>query len=87
MEMLENHLIAMHQYPLWYTNLNLENERMSSCVNTGHLVPLIDKDRLGRLVVINVGWKLDVNIFTSHDIIRQVNLITYETENFLNTFL
>ena len=74
MEMLEQHLLAMKQYPLWYTNLNLENSRMSSILDTGHLVPLIQKDKLGRLVVINVGWKLDVNIFTSTDIIRQVSL-------------
>lgn len=73
MEMLENHLTAMIIYPLWYTNLDLANERMSSILDTGHLVPLIENDKLGRLVVMNVGWKLDVNIFTSHDIIRQVN--------------
>lgn len=73
MEMLENHLTALKEFPQFYTKLTLDNPITNKILDEAYICPLMEKDSLGRQVMFYNGRKIDVTNLTSVDIIRFTN--------------
>lgn len=73
LEMLENHLTALKQFPQFYKKLTLDYPTTKTILDGGYICPLQEKDSQGRQVMFYNGRKIDVTNLTSVDIIRFTN--------------
>lgn len=75
LETLENYLMIRKISPQWYDNLSMDDMKLSGLLDSGHICPLIQKDGLGRQVIIFGSTPFDTAKFNSCDVIRMNTLI------------
>lgn len=75
-ELLETGMMARQLYPNLYSNLDILDPQLSALFDSGYLVPLKERDSLGRKVVIARVAAVDPNKFTAADIMR-INMIFF----------
>ena len=74
-DMLEKVLMHRHLASNFFKLSDILDPRMSSLLDTGYYLPLIEKDHLGRQIIIFDVSKFDVNKFISTDVFRLNNLL------------
>lgn len=74
-EMLEQYLKARQLYPQWFQNLDIEDSKLSALVDSGYILPLMQRDSQGRRIVLQSASRFDTNKFSSADSIRLNSLI------------
>ncbi|CAH1102026.1 unnamed protein product [Psylliodes chrysocephalus] len=74
-EMIERYLTIRQLYPQWFRNLDCEDPHMSEIINSGYLVPLLERDN-GRMVLFSCAANFDPHKFTSAHMIRVHSLVT-----------
>ena len=52
-EMLERYLTIRQLYPNWFQNLDIEDKDIEAIIDAGYLVPLMQRDRHGRRVILS----------------------------------
>lgn len=73
--MLEKGLISARKYPEWYKNLDANDIRLMSLLDSGYIVPLMKKDQSGRQVIFSSLGRFDTEKFKIEDSIRLNTLI------------
>ncbi|CAL7946702.1 unnamed protein product [Xylocopa violacea] len=74
-EMLERYLTIRQLYPNWFQNLDIEDPDIEAIVDAGYLVPLIERDRHGRRVILSCAGRFDPYRFTSAQMARAHSLV------------
>lgn len=74
-EMLEQYLKARQLYPQWFQNLDIEDSTLNALVDSGYILPLMQRDHQGRRIVLQCASRLDTDKFSSADAIRLNSLI------------
>ncbi|KAF5275221.1 hypothetical protein FQR65_LT04255 [Abscondita terminalis] len=89
-EMLERYLTIRQLYPQWFRNLDSEDNDLTELVNSGYLVPLLEKHK-GRTVIFTCAEKFDPYKFTAANMIRMHSLIAEslmdDEENQINGYV
>lgn len=68
--------MSAKKYPGWYRNLDCQHDStLLSLLNSGYIVPLIEKDSKGRQVLVSSLGRFDTNQFKVEDSIRLNTLI------------
>lgn len=75
-EMLERYLIIRQIYPNWFTKLDCEDEELADIINSGYLVPLIERDAHGRLLIFSIAGNFDPHKYTAAHMARVHSLVT-----------
>lgn len=74
-EMLERYLTIRQLYPQWFQKLDINDKEIEAVVDSGYLVPLLEKDR-GRTVIFSNVGRFDPHKHTSATMARVHSLIT-----------
>ncbi|XP_026670970.1 clavesin-2 [Ceratina calcarata] len=74
-EMLERYLTIRQMYPNWFQNLDIEDPDIEAIVDAGYLVPLMERDRYGRRVILSCAGRFDPYKYTSAQMARAHSLI------------
>lgn len=74
-EMLERYLTIRQLYPQWFKQLDGEDQALSEILETGYLVPLLERDCHGRQIIMSFAGKFDTSRFTSAQMARAHSLI------------
>lgn len=64
-EMLERYLTIRQLYPNWFQNLDIEDKDIEAIIDAGYLVPLMQRDRHGRRVILSCAGEYEP-IFNLH---------------------
>lgn len=80
MQTLEKFLTVQQKYPEWYRNLDPADPINQELLSTGFLCPLSGRDSFGRRVLIARPSRLDINRYTTTEIMRFTILV-------LNSFM
>ena len=56
-EMLERYLTIRQMYPNWFQNLDIEDRDIEAIIDAGYLIPLMERDRHGRRVILSCAGK------------------------------
>lgn len=75
-EMLERYLIIRQIYPQWFTKLDCEDEELADIINNGYLVPLLERDENGRLLIFSIAGNFDPHKYTAAHMARVHSLVT-----------
>lgn len=75
-EMLEKYLTIRQLYPQWFQNLDIEDKDLNGIIDSGYLVPLPERDELGRQVILTCASRFDPYRFTSSQMTRAHSLMT-----------
>lgn len=73
--MLERYLTIRQLYPQWFQKLDINDKEIEAVVDSGYLVPLLEKDR-GRTVIFSNVGRFDPHKHTSATMARVHSLIT-----------
>ncbi|KOC68047.1 Clavesin-2 [Habropoda laboriosa] len=74
-EMLERYLTIRQLYPNWFQNLDIEDPDIEAIVDAGYLVPLMERDRHGRRVILSCAGRFDPYKYTSAQMARAHSLV------------
>ncbi|KAJ8911807.1 hypothetical protein NQ315_014231 [Exocentrus adspersus] len=74
-EMLERYLTIRQLYPQWFRNLDCEDPNLANIINSGYLVPLLERDN-GRQIIFSCAGNFDPHKYTSADMVRVHSLVT-----------
>lgn len=74
-EMLEKYLIIRQLYPQWFQKLDIEDPDILNILETGYLVPLMERDDKGRQVIFSSAGKFDNTRYTSCQMARAHSLV------------
>lgn len=61
-DMLERYLTIRQLYPNWFQNLDINDPAMEAIIDSGYLVPLPQKDRHGRQVILSCAGKHTIKL-------------------------
>jgi len=75
-EMLERYLIIRQLYPHWFRKLDCEDKELSEIIDAGYLVPMLERDAEGRLIVFSCIGNFDPKKYTAAHMARVHSLIT-----------
>lgn len=75
-EMLEKYLTIRELYPQWFRNLDIEDPAIEEIIDSGYLVPLLERDEHGRLVYLSCAGKFDAYKYTSAQMARTHSLVS-----------
>lgn len=73
--MLERYLIIRQIYPKWFRNLDCEDEELADIINSGYLVPMLERDG-GKLVMFSIAGNFDPHKYTAAHMARVHSLVT-----------
>ncbi|KAJ8943803.1 hypothetical protein NQ314_009647 [Rhamnusium bicolor] len=73
--MLERYLTIRQLYPQWFRNLDCEDKDLADIINSGYLVPLLEREN-GRLILFSCAGKFDPHKYTSAHMVRAHSLVT-----------
>ncbi|KAF5274400.1 hypothetical protein FQA39_LY07280 [Lamprigera yunnana] len=89
-EMLERYLTIRQLYPQWFRNLDSEDSDLTELINSGYLVPLIEKHN-GKTVMFTCAERFDPYKFTAANMIKVHSLIAEslmdDEENQINGYV
>lgn len=68
--MLENYLTIRQLYPHWFQKLDIENSEIEAILKTGYIVPLLERDDLGRQIILLRPDRIDPNRCTSENLAK-----------------
>ena len=74
-KMLENFLIRSQQYPQWFCNLTLNDDRMRELYENAYIFPLKERDKNGCRVIMVRGSQIDTKKYTFDDVVRMLNFV------------
>ncbi|XP_030385422.1 clavesin-1 [Scaptodrosophila lebanonensis] len=74
-EMLERYLTIRQLFPQWFQRLDIDDPAINEIFDNGYLVPLPQRDALGRQVIFSIAGKFDPYKFTSVQMARVHSLI------------
>ncbi|XP_015435444.1 PREDICTED: rhophilin-2 isoform X1 [Dufourea novaeangliae] len=74
-EMLERYLTIRQLYPNWFQNLDIQDPDIEAIVDAGYLVPLPERDRHGRRVILSCAGRFDPYKYTSAQMARAHSLV------------
>ncbi|XP_037939129.1 clavesin-1 [Teleopsis dalmanni] len=74
-EMLERYLTIRQLFPQWFSKLDIEDPAINEIFENGYLVPLPERDELGRQIIFSVAGKFDPYKYTSAQMTRVHSLI------------
>ncbi|XP_022225295.1 clavesin-1 [Drosophila obscura] len=74
-EMLERYLTIRQLFPQWFQHLDINDPAINEIFENGYLVPLPQRDAIGRQVIFSVAAKFDPYKFTSVQMARVHSLI------------
>ncbi|KOX76208.1 Clavesin-2 [Melipona quadrifasciata] len=74
-EMLERYLTIRQLYPNWFQNLDIEDKDIEAIIDAGYLVPLMQRDRHGRRVILSCAGRFDPYKYTSAQMARAHSLV------------
>ncbi|CAK9831239.1 clvs2 [Anthophora retusa] len=74
-EMLERYLTIRQLYPNWFRNLDIEDPDIEAIIDAGYLVPLMERDRHGRRVLLSCAGRFDPYKYTSAQMARAHSLV------------
>ncbi|CAK9799530.1 clvs2 [Anthophora plagiata] len=74
-EMLERYLTIRQLYPNWFQNLDIEDPDIEAIIDAGYLVPLMERDRHGRRVILSCAGRFDPYKYTSAQMARAHSLV------------
>lgn len=69
-EMLENYLTIRQLYPHWFQKLDIENPEVEAILKTGYIIPLLERDDLGRQIILLRPDRIDPNRCTSENLAK-----------------
>lgn len=73
---LENYMRTVQRYPDWFQKVNVvDDERLRALLLDGYCVPLPEKDKLGRQVLLFQTGNFDPKIYTPADVMRLLELM------------
>lgn len=75
-EMLEKYLTIRQLYPQWFQKLDIEDKELEEIIDCGYLIPLPERDELGRQIILSCAGKFDPYRFTSSNMARAHSLVT-----------
>lgn len=73
--MLERYMTIRQIFPHWFQNLDIEDKDIEAIIDSGYLVPLLERDEFGRQVVLSCAGKFDPTRFTSAQMARSHSLL------------
>ncbi|XP_070496761.1 retinaldehyde-binding protein 1-like [Chironomus tepperi] len=74
-KMLENFLIRSQQYPQWFRNLTLNDNKMRELFENAYIFPLKERDENGCRVIMVRGSQIDTKKYTFDDVVRMLNFV------------
>ncbi|XP_057333775.1 clavesin-2 [Microplitis mediator] len=74
-EMLERYLTIRQLYPDWFQNLDINDPDIEAIIDSGYLVPLLEKDEHGRQVILSCAGRFDPYKYTSAQMARAHSLV------------
>ncbi|XP_076669057.1 clavesin-2 isoform X2 [Andrena cerasifolii] len=74
-EMLERYLTIRQLYPNWFQNLDIEDPDIEAIIDAGYLIPLVERDRHGRRVILSCAGRFDPYKYTSAQMARAHSLV------------
>ncbi|KAF7988467.1 hypothetical protein HCN44_001040 [Aphidius gifuensis] len=74
-EMLERYLTIRQLYPEWFQNLDINDPDIENIIDSGYLVPLLEKDKQGRQVILSCAGRFDPYKFTSAQMARAHSIV------------
>lgn len=74
-DMLEKYLTIRQMYPEWFKNLDCDAPEIAAILDSGYLVPLLERDEQGRQVILSCAAKFDPFKFTAAQMARTHSLI------------
>ncbi|GFG38460.1 hypothetical protein Cfor_02362 [Coptotermes formosanus] len=74
-EMLERYLVIRQLYPQWFRGLDIDDPAISELLEGGYIVPLPQRDGLGRQVILTCAARFDPYKFTSVHMTRCHSLV------------
>ena len=69
-EMLERYLTMRQLYPDWFQNLDINDPDLEAIIDSGYLVPLLERDEHGRQVILSCAGKLKNLLVVPKDILK-----------------
>jgi hypothetical protein len=75
-EMLEKYLTIRELYPAWFRRLDIEDPELEEIIDSGYLVPLLQRDENGRQILFTNAGKFDPYRFTAAQMARTHSLIS-----------
>ncbi|XP_076244833.1 clavesin-2 [Calliopsis andreniformis] len=74
-EMLERYLTIRQLYPAWFQNLDIEDPNIEAIIDAGYLIPLLERDRHGRRVILSCAGRFDPYKYTSAQMAQAHSLV------------
>ncbi|XP_015586941.1 clavesin-2 isoform X2 [Cephus cinctus] len=74
-DMLERYLTIRQLYPNWFQNLDIEDPDIEAIIDSGYLVPLLERDENGRQVILSCAGRFDPYKYTSAQMARAHSLV------------
>ncbi|XP_034947099.1 clavesin-2 [Chelonus insularis] len=74
-EMLERYLTIRQLYPDWFQNLDINDPDIEAIIDSGYLVPLLEKDDHGRQVILSCAGRFDPYKYTSAQMARAHSIV------------
>lgn len=74
-EMLQRYLTIRQLYPQWFQKLDIEDKALEEIIDSGYLVPLLERDQHGRQLILSCAGKFDTYRFTSAQMARAHSLV------------
>lgn len=75
-ENLERYLTIRQLYPNWFNKLDCEDPDLAAIIDAGYLVPLLERDAEGRMVVFSCIANFDPHKYNSAHMVKVHSLIT-----------
>lgn len=75
-EKLENFLKTRQKFPKWFKNVSVDDDCVRELFEAGYVIPLPEKDKLGRQVLFFQTKNLDHKKYTSCDLVRMFEVLT-----------
>lgn len=74
-EMLERYLTIRQLYPNWFQSLDIANPDIEAIIDAGYLIPLLERDRHGRRVILSCAGRFDPYKYTSAQMAQAHGLV------------
>ncbi|XP_051166125.1 clavesin-2 [Leptopilina boulardi] len=74
-EMLERYLTMRQLYPDWFQNLDINDSDIEAIIDSGYLVPLLERDEQGRKVILSCAGRFDPYKYTSAQMARTHSIV------------
>lgn len=74
-DMIERYLIIREVYPQWFRRLDVLDPTISDILDSGYLVPLLQRDEFGRCVLFSNAGRFDPYKYTAADMARVHSMV------------